>query len=252
MSTTNMFAEDSNQQQFSQKISNRKYKTVGAIETAKAERQTTCAVNAKIDAEVDNELQIENFERDLCAMYNQEYINGWKKSDTIPESIRYNGRHVAEANSLTIKVYGEKQSLIANTYKYIQLQRKQRTQLKKEIENITETSADFEEQLENALNEQDQCDIEIKEKKNEINELYKVLQEQKNQQDKLVSIFLLIILYSFIFGSCGFFSTLNYHLQVIGYAFYSCGYVIQTTFVIGANTTELLLESGKQLYTFFS
>ena len=231
-------------------ISERKDKAISAVETAHAERISLNAIKTKEAESESCQIMINAFETMIDNLVESEY-NEWSSvtNKKYPERILYNGSHVAEANSITIKVYAEKQDIISAAKQYIKFVNDRYKTISEELELSQERSIDFEEQLENVITEQDETDKILKEKdkqitnlEKKINEIYKIY--------KIVSRFMfLAIFYSYMFGALGLINVIYNHLWIIGMCFYVTGSMVQIFFETGAATTHMIINNTHSFCT---
>jgi len=234
--------------QYAKPISKRKDKAISAVESAHAERATTHALATKQRENNATNTMITAFEELIERLHSSEYSE-WTSSNSrqYPSRLLYSGTHAAEANGLTMKVYSEKQDLIGAARNYIDSVKERESSIQDELVLAQEKSADFEEQLEASLAEQDDTDKLVDAKDGEIKELK--LQIDKSYRVGFPFLFFAVF-YSYLFGTFGALTVMYNHLWFIGMFFYTCGQLIQTFFEAGANGTNFIINTSHAVCTY--
>ena len=228
-------------------ISARKDKAISAVETAHAERTTVNAMKTKEAEHESCQTMINAFETMIGDLVESEY-NEWSSvtNKKYPERILYNGSHVAEANSITIKVYAEKQDIISAAKQYIKFVNDRYKTISEELELSHERSNDFEEQLEYAIADQDDTDKILTEKDTQISNLEKKINKAYKTTPRFM---LLAIFYSYMIGALGVINVIYNHLWVVGMCFYVTGSMIQIFFETGATATHMIINNTHSFCT---
>ena len=228
--------------QYAHKVTKRHDSAISAVESAHAERTTQNELNNIATAQQKQISEIDDFEKFIADLFESEYTASYAGNAKLPDRILYKGKHVAEANGLTVQIFAEKQQIIKDAHKYINDVNVRKNILEKELSLEREKSQDFEEQLDESLKEQDDQDETMKTKDKEITEL-----TQKVGQYELYGLpfLMLVVFYSYMCGQFGIFTVIYTHVWMIGMFFYGIGWTIQTTFQIGANTTGFVISAGQ-------
>jgi hypothetical protein len=155
--------------QYAQHTTQRKDEAFSAVHSAHAERTTQHILNNTAQKQADKSAAIDSFE----AMIDRLYTDDDDEDEGIPQRLLYRGHVVAEANSLTVIVYGEKQKLIEASHRYIATTKQDKQELLLQIALAESKASDFEEQLEGSLSEQDETDLQMEAASKEIAALTK-------------------------------------------------------------------------------
>ena len=204
------------------KISKKQDEVISGIETRHAELKTKNALE-EIQSRKHKELQqIKSFEQSFNALQ--------KCQDSV-----YKGSHLSEANALTQDIITKKNKLISDIVIYIENNNKIKKELEQNLDLTIEKSDDFEEQLENALEDISNLEKEVQAKDDIINQLT----QSRNMINKYyVPMTFVFIFYSYLLGFFGISQVIYFHLYMVNLIFYICIKFAQTIFT----TFEISLE----------
>ena len=229
---------DTNTNQYARLLSKRRDGAISAVESAHAERTTQCTLDSIAKTKAAETAGVDEFEHKIDNLYNTEYKE-WITTNTIPEQCVYTGPYVAEANTRTIKTYGEKQTLIDGAKKYIDVKNQTIKDLMEQLMLEKEKSADFEDQLEASLTDQDEADKILAVKNEEIG----VFATRLNKLQIMLPPFLFVtVFYSYMFGRFGLVTVISTHFWLVAMAFYSIARSIQMVFQSSANIVESIIN----------
>ena len=241
MTTTPATHQHAQHAQYAQHTTQRKDEALSAVHSAHAERTTQHMLNNTEQKQADKSAAIDSFE----SMIDRLYTDDDDDEEGIPTRLLYRGHVVAEATALTVIVFGEKQKLIEAAHRYIATTKQDKQELLLQIALAESKASDFEEQLEGSLSEQDETDLQMEAKDNEIAALTK-------RSNKIDRYGIPLMFYTYMCGHFGIGMVIYSHLWIIGIVFYTIGWTVQTSFMIGANTTEVLIDAGHVVCTFIA
>jgi hypothetical protein len=244
-STTPATHQHAQHAQYAQRMTQRKVDALSAVYSAHAERTTQHTLNNMEHKQADKSASIESFEATIDRLYMVDDEDD--EDEGIPQRILYRGHVVAEANALTIIVYGEKQKLIEASHRYINDTKQDKQELRMQIALADSRASDFEEQLEASLSEQDETDLQLDAAAKEIAALTKKMDTTERYG---IPCMMLLVFYTYMCGSFGIGMVIYSHLWIIGMTFYTIGWSVQTSFMIGANTTGFLIGAGHVVCAF--
>jgi len=243
-STTPATHQHAQHAQYAQRMTQRKDEALSAVHSAHAERTTQHTLDNMEQKQADKIAAIDSFE----AMIDRLYMDN-DEDDGMPQRILYRGHVVAEANAHTIEVVGEKQKLAEASHRYIVASKQEKQELRMQIALADSKASDFEEQLEASLSEQDENDLQLEAASKEIAALTK----RSNKIDQYgIPLMSLVVFYTYMCGHFGIGMVIYSHLWIIGIVFYTIGWTVQTSFMIGANTTEFFIDAGHVVCTFIA
>jgi hypothetical protein len=227
--------------QYAQRVTTRRDSAISAVESAHAERTTLRELDKLSIEQTDTDKAFESFETLIQQLYKTEHLD----SSYVIKDIFPGADH---ANALIKKVYGEKRTIISDANKYVILCSTRIDELKHQLELVGEKSDDFEEQLEEALGCLDETDVLLSDKDKQIGSLVSQINKMEYRG---IPMAVFIVMYSYMFGLFGVSSVIYTHVWMIGMCFHTIGWSIQTSFQIGANSTEYVIDTGHDICSYF-
>ena len=216
------------------KISKKQDEVISGIETRHAELKTKNALE-EIQSRKHKELQqIKSFEQSFIVLQNSQ--------DSV-----YKGSHLSEANALTQDIITKKNKLISDILIYIENNNKIKQELEQNLDLTIEKCNDFEEQLENALEDISNLENEVHTKDEIINQLT----QSRNRINKYyVPMTFVFIFYSYLLGYFGISQVIYFHLYMINLIFYICIKFAQTIFSTFENSLEYIIYKTHTICSF--